>query len=290
MPVVVAPISTVRADDKRPLLVHLNPGGMARGLWSSRELIVQFAHREVTGRYRGSALGLLWTLAQPLLMLVVYTFVFAVVFEARWPRNDSDGTAAFGLTLFTGLVLFQVFSQGVSRAPRLIVEHPNYVKKVVFPLETLPVAALGSALFSAGVSLLVLLVGKLVIDPSFGWHALLFPLSLVPLIPMTLGLMWFLSSLGVYLRDLTHLVGVVLQVLMYMTPIFYPIERVPEQLRGVLALNPMTGIVETARRTLLWDQSPDWAMLAVQTAVALVVMQLGYAWFMKTKRGFADVL
>lgn len=286
----VAPMTTVRAGDRRPLVAHLNPVAMARGMWSRRELIAQFAHREVASRYRGSALGLFWTLAQPLLMLGVYTFVFAVVFESRWSAESPASTAEFGLTLFTGLMLFQVFSQGVSRAPRLILDHPNYVKKVVFPLEALPVAALGATMFYAAVSLLVLVAGKVVIAPRFEWEALLYPLAFVPLVPMTLGLMWFLASLGVYLRDLTHVVGVVLQVLMYMTPIFYPIDRVPEGIRGVLQLNPMTGIVETARRTLLWGQQPDWAMLGAQTVVALVVMQLGYAWFMKTKRGFADVL
>ncbi len=280
----------VQAGERRPLGVYLDPARLVRGLWAQRELIWQFARREVVLRYRGSMLGLAWSVAQPLLMLCVYTFVFAIVFQSRWGQSGDAGTATFGLTLFTGLMLFHIFSNCVSRAPRLILDNRNYVKKVVFPLEILPVASLGAALFYAGISFIVLIVGKLLIDPTWHWTALLYPLALVPLLPMTLGLMWLLASLGVYLRDTTHLVAVVVQVLMYMTPIFYPIDRVPESLRPILYLNPMTGIVETARRTLLWGQTPDWTMLTIEIVIALVIMQLGYAWFMKTRRGFADVL
>lgn len=268
----------------------LNPFVLARSLWRQRNLIAQFTRREVEGRYRGSFLGLIWSLANPLFMLGIYTFVFGVVLKARWPQARSDGLGEFAIIIFAGLIAFNFFSECVSRAPTLVVAVPNYVKKVVFPLEILPVSAMGAAFFHLGVSLIVLLGAELLFTGSIPWTIVLLPVVLLPAIFLSLGLMWILSSLGVFIRDVSQAIGLVMQAMFFFTPIFYSIEAIPEPIRTVILFNPMAPVVENFRRVLLWGQMPSWRGLLMWIMATGLIMLLGFAWFAQTKKAFADVI
>ncbi len=267
----------------------LSPLEMGRSLWRNRELIRSLIQREVIGRYRGSILGILWSFLNPVLMLAVYTFVFSVVFKARW-NAGSDSRTEFALVLFAGLMVFNLFSECVTRAPSLILSNANYVKKVVFPLEILPWVSLGSALFHTLISLCVWLLFYGVffgVPPVTAW---LIPVVVVPLIAFTLGISWFLASLGVYLRDVAQIIGLLTTVLMFLSPIFYPVSSLPEEYRGLFQLNPLTPTVEMVRDVLIWDKLPEWTLYGISLIAALMVAFLGFAWFQKTRKGFADVL
>jgi lipopolysaccharide transport system permease protein len=269
-------------------------------LWSERDLVRQLTAREILGRYRGSHLGVLWSFLTPLLMLAVYTMVFGAIFRRSWsglpgaaaaPGQGWAGHLEFALTVFCGLLVFNVFSECVSKAPNLVVHQPSYVKKVVFPLEILPVAVLGSSLAHAAVGLALLVVGLACLDPARLSPAMLwFPLVLAPLAMLCLGLGWILSSLGVFVRDIEHPVGVAVTMLFFLSAIFYSPADVPESLRWLVWANPLALLVEDARRTLLWGRAPDWPLWAGCCAASTVVLQLGWLWFMKSRRWFSDVL
>lgn len=279
---------TARRDSARQ---YANPLKMIRHLWTQRELILQFTKREVQSRYKGSSLGVLWSFVTPLLMLGVYTFIFSIIFKARWGNDLSDNSQmGFALTLFTGLIAFGVFAECVNRSPGLIVQNTNYVKKVVFPLEILPVSILGSALINSLFSLLILLMSGLISQGFIHWTLIFLPLMYLPLILLCLGLSWFLASLGVFIRDIGQIIGVVVQIMFFMTPIFYPLSRIPAQIQIVLYLNPLTFIVNHFRRVVLWGQMPDWGEFIIVTILAGIICLLGYIWFMKSKKTFADVL
>jgi lipopolysaccharide transport system permease protein len=268
---------------------YVHPLTMFRGLSVHRHLATRLVQREIEGRYRGSYLGMLWSLVTPLFMLAIYTFVFSVVFHSRWPSGPAD-RAGFALTLFAGLIPFNVFTECINRAPSLIVGNPNYVKRVVFPLEVLPLSVLGSALFHAAVSLGVLVAGLLLFGRGVSATVLLLPVAAVPLVALSLAVSWFLASLGVYLRDTSYVVTIATQALFFVTPLFYPQEAVPAGFRPVLWLNPLTAVVDAFRRTMVFGQLPDWWTWGCVTAGSLVSMLLGYSWFMKTKSGFANVI
>jgi lipopolysaccharide transport system permease protein len=275
-----------------PLAALLSPLHLARTLTTRRAMIAQFALRELTARNKGTLLGLAWTFLHPLLMLAVYTFVFAVVWQARWGDADASANhALFATSVFCGLIVYDVFGSTVAAAPSLIVSQPNYVKKVIFPLEVLPLAQLGASLCVCGVSILILVGGNLLFAGGISPTIWLFPVVLVPLLSLAAGIAWFLAALGVFLRDLKQLVvGVLVPVLFFVTPIFYPPERVPGSFRWIIGVNPLAAIVDNARRTLLYGQWPDWHSLGLSALAGLVALQLGYAFFMKAKRSFADVL
>ena len=262
---------------------------MAASLWRHRQLAWVLVQREVIGRYRGSMLGILWSFFNPVFMLVVYTFVFSVVFKARWNIN-SDSKTEFALVLFAGLIVFNLFAECINRAPGLIVSNVNYVKKLVFPLEILPWVVLGSALFHALISLCVWLLAYLVLYGLPPPTVLLLPLVVLPLMLFIMGLSWALASLGVYLRDVSQFIGMVTSVLMFLTPIFYPVSALPPQFQGYLLLNPLTPAVEMARDVLFWGRVPDLRMLLLYSLATVLVAWLGFAWFQKTRKGFADVL
>lgn len=267
----------------------LSPREMLASAWRHRNLIGAMVKREVAGRYRGSVLGMLWSLFNPILMLVIYTFVFSVVFKARWSVG-SESKTEFALMLFAGLMIFNLFAECINRAPGLIIGNVNYVKKVVFPLEILPWVALGSALFHFLVSLGVWLIACLILFGKVEATALLLPLILLPLLLFVLGLTWLLASLGVYLRDVGQIIGLLTSVLMFMSPIFYPLSALPEQYRGLLEGNPLTPAVEGARAVLFLGRLPDWPQLGLYCLVAAFICWAGFAWFQKTRKGFADVL
>jgi len=267
-----------------------NPWRFGRTLWARRDLIRQLTLREITGRYRSSSLGLVWSLITPLVTLLLYTFVFGVVFKARWPGTRTDNLSEYGLLLFAGITAFSIFSECATRAPGLITGSPNYVKKVVFPLEILPVSLVGSALFHAGVSSLLLVVGAWLFLGSVSSTLWLLPVVLLPVTCLSLGLAWILASLGTYLRDIGHSVGLITQVLFFTTPIFYAVEAVPPTLRRVVELNPLTPAVENMRRVSVMGLWPDWPAFWVSLGIGMSVLCLGYAWFSVTKRGFSDVI
>ena len=260
-------------------------------LWLHRQLIGQMVKREIIGRYRGSFLGLAWSLFNPIFMLTVYTFVFAVVFRARWGLGgEEESKTLFAVVLFVGLIAHSLLAEVLNRAPTLVLSNSNYVKKVVFPLEILPVVALGAALFHACVSLVVLLVAFFVFNGFLHWTLVFTPLVLLPLVVLVLGLAWGLASLGVFLRDVGQTIGIITTVMLFLAPVMYPITAVPAGLRPIIMANPLTFIIEQARAVLIWGQQPNWLGLAVYMVVAMAVAWAGYAWFQKTRKGFADVI
>jgi lipopolysaccharide transport system permease protein len=265
------------------------PQEMVASLWRNRSLIHASAKREVLGRYRGSALGLLWSFFNPLFMLAVYTFVFSVIFQARWGVG-SNSKVEFALVLFAGLIVFNLFGESISRAPALVLHNPNYVKKVVFPLEILPVVTLLSALFHGLISLGAWLLAYLLFFGLPHVTALYLPLVILPFLLFVMGLSWALVSLGVFLRDVSQFIGTIITLLMFMTPIFYPVTALPDEFRQWIYLNPITLVIEQARDVLYWGKRPDFSLLGIYTLASAIVAWLGFAWFQKTRKGFADVI
>lgn len=273
-----------------PYRAHsVSPLALCAGLWRHRGLAGQMAWREVAGRYRGSLLGLAWSFLHPVLMLAVYTFVFSIAFRARWGGGE-ESRVQFALVLFVGMIVHGLFAEVLNRAPGLVLGNANFVKKVVFPLEVLPLASLGAALFHAGASLAVLLAGLALANGHVPWTAVYAPLVLLPLAVLVLGLAWMLASLGVFLRDVGQTIGFITTVLLFMAPVFYPVTALPEAVRPWLLANPLTFIIEQAREVLIWGRAPDWAGLGIYAAVAAATAWAGFAWFQKTRKGFADVL
>ncbi|HVS73596.1 MAG TPA: ABC transporter permease [Phycisphaerae bacterium] len=288
-----------RAARSRP---PTSPLALVRTLVTHRDLVWQMARREVVGRYRGSVLGLLWSFFHPLLMLAVYTFAFAYVMKAS-PRGgmmmgatqpapgSRAGMFEYALLAFSGLILFNLFAEVMTRSPVCILQSANYVKKVVFPLEILPFVYLVSGLIHASMSLLVLVLGQLLIVHMVPWTAVFAPLAAVPLLIFILGAGWFLASLGVYLRDVGHIMGIVTMLVMWLAPVFYPLDMLKNPIILVaLRLNPLTVPMESFRDLMLYGQCPNLLWLGGYTVVACAVACGGFFFFQRTKRGFADVL
>ncbi len=267
--------------------------GFARLAWRQRDLIGRLAWREIVGRYRGAWLGLAWSFVTPLLMLGIYTFVFSVVFGARWgvqPPGGDEGSGLFAVVLFVGMMVFMMFAETVNRAPLLVVANTNYVKRVVFPLEILPLVVMLSSLFHLGVSLLIWMLAAWWMLGALPPTLALLPLVLAPLALGTLGLSWMLASLGVYLRDVAQTVGLATTALMFLAPVFFPMDALPPAYRWIVLANPLTFPIEQAREVAIWGRAPDWAGLGVYTLVSVLVASAGLWWFQKTRKGFADVL
>ena len=252
-------------------------------------LIFQLTRREVSGRYKGSVLGLFWSFVNPLLMLSVYTLFFSVILKVRGgdePQRQSD----FAILLFVGLILHGFVAECINRAPGLITGNVNYVKKVVFPIGILPIVSCSSALFHWFISLSVLALALVFVGDGVPATFPLILIVMVPLVLYALGISWMLASVGVYLRDVNQVVGVFSQILLFMSPVFFPVSKIPDYIRPLFLANPLTTIIEQARAVAVFGQLPDWRQLAGQFAIALVVCLLGMVWFRRTKCGFADVL
>ncbi len=271
---------------------HLaRPSLPAAAVRANRDLVLVLTQREIAGRYRGSVLGHLWALANPLLLLGVYTLVFGVVLPARWPTApDEGGMTAFALRLLTGLLLHGFLAESLARAPTLVVSQPNYVTKVVFPLEALGWVNMLTAAFHAAIGIALLVLVNAVWGTGLGVAQLALPLIVLPLAFAVLGLVWVLAALGVYVRDLAQGIGPVLTVLMFLGPVFYPRSAMPAAVQGWLLLNPVTVPVEQARRVLFEHAWPDWGMLGGYALASIVLFVAGRYVFHLLRNGFADVL
>lgn len=255
-----------------------------------RSLWWQLVKRAVATRYRGTTLGMAWSLVTPLLMLSIYTFVFSVVFRARWPLPDDQPQGQFALILFTGLMIHMLAAESLTQATKVVTSQVNYVKKVVFPLEILPLVPLGSAVIHYGYSLIVLLGAKLWLTGTLEPNSLWLPVILLPYIIGMMGAVWFLAALGVYMRDIGQIIGLIVMMLLFLSPIFYPPDALPENFQFWLALNPLTVIINEARAVLLWNETPNFLHLGIYSLCSVSAMLLGYGFFHKTRKGFADVL
>jgi len=268
-----------------------NPVRLFLNLWQHRYLIDQMIRRDLGQRYKGSYLGFLWSIINPILLLLIYTFIFSVVFKARWrPTDENMPLGEFAITLFAGLIPFNLFSEVVNRAPTMVTGNVNYVKKVVFPLEVLVVVGVGTALLTSMINIGIVLIASLIFLKVIPPTIVFLPLAYIPLVLLNLGLGWFLASLGVYIRDIGQVVSVLTQVLFFMTPIFYPASSVPEKLRFILVLNPLSIIIGDFRDVLLWGNLfpiKEWIFWILLLGILTI---LGYVWFMATKKGFADVI
>ena len=261
-------------------------------LWRRRALLWRFTFADALGKYRGSWLGIGWSFLNPLLMLAVFTVAFGAVFKGASFANGLPARPAV-LPIFCGMVVFGIFGEVLSRAPTAVLAHPNYVKKIVFPLEILPAAITGSALLHACIGLCILLVGQLALGVVPGAAALWLPVVLLPIVLLALGAGWWLASLGVYVRDIGHGMNVVTQALFFLTPVVYPfeaIERGAGALAAVLACNPLKIVIDDARLCLLWNTAPPPLPLGGALLVALVFAAAGLLWFERTRKGFADVV
>ncbi|VEA72760.1 Polysialic acid transport protein kpsM [Serratia rubidaea] len=269
---------------------QMSPLSLIKDIWGYKQLILQMTKREVIGRYKGSAMGLAWSFLNPLFMLTVYTFVFSVVFKARWSTGGDESRTQFAVILFVGMIVHGFFAEVLNRAPQIILGNANYVKKVVFPLETLPVIGLFAALFHTVISLIVLSCAFFIFNGYLHLTVVLIPLVFLPLVIFSLGLSWILASLGVYIRDVSQTTLIITTVMMFLSPVFFPITALPEKYHIWIMLNPLTFIIEQARNVLIWGRLPNWEGLALYTFAAMLVAWIGYVFFQKTRKGFADVL
>ena len=264
------------------------PTKLFTDLWLHRSLLLQLISRDIAGRYRGSLFGSVWAFFNPLLMLLLYTMVFGVFLQAKW--GGAQDTAQFSLVLFAGLLVFNFFSECLNRSPGLINSNVNLVKKVAFPLEILPWMMIGTALFHTAISLLVWVLFAAVVYHQIHWTIAFLPLVMLPLVFITLGVCWIISSLGVYVRDIGQLIGVFTSFIMFMSPIFYPVESLPKAFQAVLNINPLTFVIQQARSVMIDGRLPDFAMIGIFTLASMVFAWLALVWFQRAREGFADVL
>ena len=260
--------------------------------WVNRALILRLARREVEARYKGSMLGLLWAALLPLIMIGIYSFVFSSVMRSRWVVTPAQGEVPydFAMLLFAGFILFTLFSETVSRAPGLMLENPAYIKKILFPLDTLPWIATIGASISAGIAFCVFIVLYLVLYGLPPVTILLLPLIVLPIFFLTLGTTYILSCLGVFLRDLRQLTPLVTTAMLFLSPVLYPLEAVPEAFRPIINLNPMTIGVVQARQVIFWGEVPNLALLAFYTLCTFALASIGCMCFNRVKKAFADVV
>ena len=271
------------------ILVNLLPVRPVVTAWQFRELIIGMTKREVLGRYRASWLGIFWSLLTPILLLLVYMFVFGVIFKARWPQPEGLEDS-FAPLLFCGIIAYMTFSEILTRSPLLIVDNANYVKKVVFPLDILSWIAVANALFHFFISLLVLLAFIVLSGRGLSWTLIYVPV-LVGLFSINLlGLAWLISAASVYIRDTTYVAGFLATALMFLSPVFYPKSAVPEQFAIVMDMNPLTFYIEAFRDVLILGRVPDLSSFLLAGFFSLLSFIVGYWFFQRVRKGFADVL
>lgn len=261
-----------------------------KGITNNKTLIYQMTKRDILSRYKGSMLGIGWSLFTPLMMLIIYTFVFSVVFKAKWGVETEQTRTAFSVILFAGMIVFNMFSECFNRSTTLITSNSNYVNKIVFPLSILPWTILGSAIFHALISLSILIVAAFFLLEELHLTMLLLPIVWIPFFIGLVGLMLLLSSIGVYFRDLSQVTGVLTTVLMFTSPLFFPLSALPEKLQPILMLNPLAYFIEVTRDVIIWGDMPDLIPLCIAYALSITLIKVGYSCFEKLKKGFADVI
>ncbi|MBV1907091.1 MAG: ABC transporter permease [Pseudomonadales bacterium] len=274
--------------------IHKVPAPMFASLWHHKALIHQLLIREIQSRYRGSLMGFLWAIVTPLLMLAMYTFVFQIVFKARWNVttlvSGEETELPFALVLFLGLIIHGMIADTLTRSTGLILQNANFVKKVVFPLEILTWVSLFSSLFHFFISFALLLAFALLTVGRIPLEALYLPLILLPYFLMLAGISWFLAALGVFLRDIEHIMGTLTMLILFLSPVFFSVDRLPEQVQSLIWLNPIAVIVENARTVLLYGNAPDFQALGIYSLSAVLIFVSGYAFFQRLRPGFADVV
>ncbi|MCX6050893.1 MAG: ABC transporter permease [Campylobacterales bacterium] len=253
-------------------------------------LIKELSIREIYSKYRGSLLGIFWAVLTPIGMLLVFSFVFGEIFRAKWPGSEFAGKVDFALNLYIGLSVFWFFADVLGRAPGLIVSVPNFVKKVVFPLEILPVVSVVSGLFHLCINLILITLALLITKGTLSLSVLVLPLVVLVTLPLLVGMGLFLGALGVYARDISAVIGVVLNMLMFLSPVFYPLSAIPQNLQWLFELNPVTLIIESCRGAFMYGVYPEWEKLGIYLICSLLVWLLGYKVFNATRGGFADVI
>jgi lipopolysaccharide transport system permease protein len=264
-----------------------------KDLVTNAQLIRTLVKRDFVSRYRASSVGLFWTLIQPAFMICVYTFTFSLILNVRFGTDASP--TSFVLYLFCGMLPWLAFSEALSRSSTVVVENSNFVKKLVFPTQILPINMMLSALITEGVGILILLAAILLFKHTLHTTVALLPIVLIPQILLTLGLGWILASLTVFIRDIANFLNLILTAWLFLTPIFYPEQiilqaRMPQLFKTLFVLNPMYTIVSNYRRILLDGKMVEPRALAILTLGALLIFWMGYAWFYRTRRSFADVL
>lgn len=272
--------------------MHRQPASLQQFAASLRRhhvLIFRLAARDFTQRFRGSMLGVTWAVLVPLLTAAMFAFVFSRVFQARW-SGSADGPFDFAIIFLTGMVVHTIFAESVARAPSLVVGNASYVKKVVFPLEILPVVSVVTSLANAVIGIFIVLIGNLILNGKIYFTVLALPLVIAPYLLFVVGLVFVFAAGGVYLRDLSQGVSLLVTLTLFMTPIFFPIEAVPVEFRSAIMLNPLTFVVQQARDVTIFGRWPDFAGLALYTVAALAFLVCGFWVFQRLRNGFADVL
>lgn len=267
-------------------IMSFNPLHISADIWRDRYLLGQLIKRDVLLRYRGAMFGVLWIFLSPLLMLAIFAFVFGYIFQARWPQQESG--LPFWLLLYSGLIAFNIFAETVSRAPTSVRGYPGYVKKIIFPVNILPVVTLGAALVHGGFNFLIL-IAALAWTSHLHVEILLFPLLIIPLILLALGLSWFFAAWGVFIKDMTQIVPVFVQMLLFLSPVFYPVSAVPEVLRPIYQYNPLGAVIEASRNAVT-GMPVEWSTWGMVLGFGILVSILGYAFFQHSRDEFADVL
>ncbi|MBS0290030.1 MAG: ABC transporter permease [Proteobacteria bacterium] len=261
-----------------------------KSAYAKQPIIFQMIKREVLTRYKGTLLGLAWSFVTPLVLLGVYTYFFSIIFHVKWDVGQSDSQIDYTLMLFVGLIMHSLFSECVNRAPQIVISNPSFVKKIIFPLEILPWVALGAASFHMLISLLILLIAQWYIAGYIAWTVLLLPIILFPFMLIILGLSWFLAALGVYVRDIQQATSIFCSMMLFISPVFYSINMLPEKIRSIAYLNPLTFVINESRKVLLFGEMINGRLLVIYSVVSLIVAYLGYCFFQKVRRGFADVM
>lgn len=252
-------------------------------------LLKKLTQQEIEAKYKGSVLGILWSIFVPLLMLVIYTFVFSEIFSAKW-SVDTTNKFEFAMILFCGLASFNMISEVMNRSTNLIIGNTNYVKKVIFPLELLPISVVFAAVFNCIISYLVLIVANAVLNSTISRTVLQSIPAIIPLIVLALGITYTLSALAVYLKDLASVIGIILMLLMYSSPVFFSLEAVPSKFQIICVMNPMTYIIENMRNVILYGENLNISFYIISLTVSMVTLLIGYIIFNRAKEGFADVL
>lgn len=262
-------------------------------LIKNKFLILELSKRDILSSYKGTIVGIAWTLINSLVMLAIYTFLFSFIFKTRWSGEaigESDSMVCFSMVLFSGLIIYNFFIEILTRSPLIIIGNVNFVKKLVFPLHILAYVVIFRALFNFCINFFVLIVGNLIISGNFHVTSLLFPFILLPLIFYSLGIVWLVSSLGVYLRDITYIIQSLTTCLLFLSPVFFPITVVPEKIRFLMYLNPLTIFIEQFRKIFIYGHNIQGYGLLVHLVLGFSVMYFGYFVFANLRKGFADVI